>query len=188
MMELLNTVATVGTFLVIAATAVAAVLQLRHMRASNQFEAIQYAVEAHKDPAMQHAIQFVLTELAGRLEDPDFRRSISDRDLDVQRHPERIVCNFQELMGSYVRHRLIPFELYMDVVPVGPQILWEALEPYIAIRRRLSSHPLALYENFEWLAAKAQSYFLTNPRGVLEGKFQRLPVRDRWPEDPVRET
>ncbi|MBV9271786.1 MAG: hypothetical protein JO165_11875 [Candidatus Eremiobacteraeota bacterium] len=182
-MELLNTVATVGTFLVIAATAVAAVLQLRHMRASNQFEAIQYAVESFKDPAMQRAIHYVLTEFNDRVADPEFRSGIVESELDVERHPERMVCNFQELMGSYVRHRLIPFEIYMDAAPVLPHAIWGTLEPYIAIRRRLSTHPLALYEHFEWLAAKSKAYSETHKRGVLDGKFQRLPVRDRWHEE-----
>ena len=36
MLEILNTVAAVGTFLVITATAIAAAVQLRHLRANNQ--------------------------------------------------------------------------------------------------------------------------------------------------------
>lgn len=36
MLEIVNIAAAIGTFLVIAATAIAAVIQLRHMRANNQ--------------------------------------------------------------------------------------------------------------------------------------------------------
>ena len=179
MLELLNTVATVGTFIVIAATAVAAVLQLRHMRASNQFEAIQYAAEAQREPTMQRAIQFVMQELAAHLEDEAFRAEIEKRDLNPETHPERLVCNFHELMGSYIYHRLIPFDIYMDIVAVFPHEVWHALEPYIAIRRQLSDHPEALYEHFEWLAVKSSTY-TKNGRGVLYGKFKRLPVHNRW--------
>ena len=39
-LELVNTLATLGTFLVIGATATAAIIQLRHMRGSNQIVAL----------------------------------------------------------------------------------------------------------------------------------------------------
>lgn len=185
MLEAINTLASVGTFLVIAATAVAAVLQLRHMRASNQIEAIQYAVTTFASPPIQRAIAFVLTELDAKLEEPGFRAEILKRSFDVEKHPERLVCNFQELMGTYVYHRLIPFDIYMDVAPATPHVLWDALEPYIAMRRRLSDHPQALYEYFEWLAAKSKAYATKYRAGVLAGRFDRLPVRDRYPDDPI---
>ena len=38
--ELLSTLASVGTFIVIGATAIAAIIQLRHMRGSNQIIAL----------------------------------------------------------------------------------------------------------------------------------------------------
>jgi hypothetical protein len=40
MLELLNAVAAVGTFLVIGVTAIVALVQLRHMRVSNQLEGL----------------------------------------------------------------------------------------------------------------------------------------------------
>lgn len=183
MLEVLNTAATIGTFLVIAATAVAAVLQLRHMRASNQIEAIQYAVDTFASAPMQRAIAFVMNELEERLEDPAFRDGILSGAFDLEHHPEHLVCNFQEQMGTYVYHGLIPFEIYIDVAPATPHVLWEWLEPYIALRRRISDHPQALYEYFEWLAAKSKAYAIKFRGGVLAGKFERLPVRDRWPTE-----
>src|SRR5690242_2467219 len=115
MLEVLNTAGTIGTFLVIAATAVAAMLQLRHMRASNQIEAIQYAVDKFASAPMQRAIAFVTNELEEKLEDPAFRDGILSGAFDPEHHPEHLVCNFQEQMGTYVYHGLIPFEIYMDV-------------------------------------------------------------------------
>jgi hypothetical protein len=47
--ELLNSIATLGTFVVIAATALAALVQLRHMRGSNQIAALSDLYE--KDTA-----------------------------------------------------------------------------------------------------------------------------------------
>ncbi len=58
MFEILNTIAAIGTFLVIAATAIAAVVQLRHMRASNQLEG--------------------LLSVLARVEDANFNRWLTD--------------------------------------------------------------------------------------------------------------
>jgi hypothetical protein len=48
--ELVNTLATFGTFVVIAATAIAAVVQLRHARSSNQIAALNELRETMESP------------------------------------------------------------------------------------------------------------------------------------------
>ena len=48
--ETLNTVATVGTFIVIAATAIAAVVQLGHLRDQNQLTGLLTVLERVEDP------------------------------------------------------------------------------------------------------------------------------------------
>jgi hypothetical protein len=161
MVELINTAAGVGTFLVIAVTAVAAMFQLRHLRASNQIAAIQYAVDTFNSPRMQQAIAFVFNDLERRLQDPAYREDILRGVVDTEHQPERLVCNFQEQMGTYVYHKLIPFDIYMDVAMATPQI---------------SDHPDALYEYFEWLAIKARAYAFKYRAGVLRGRLRRAPV------------
>jgi hypothetical protein len=49
-LELLNTFATFGTFVVITATAVAALVQLRHARSSNQIAALNELRKAQETP------------------------------------------------------------------------------------------------------------------------------------------
>ena len=49
-LELVNTLATFGTFLVIAATAIAAVVQLRHARGSNHIAALNELRETTESP------------------------------------------------------------------------------------------------------------------------------------------
>jgi hypothetical protein len=61
-LELVNALATLGTFLVIAATAIAAIVQLRHARSSNQIEALAEFREGTQDPEMRIAERFVLHE------------------------------------------------------------------------------------------------------------------------------
>jgi len=57
-LELFNILARLGTFIVIAATAIAAIVQLRHMRSSNQIAAINELRETIETPEFQVAQQF----------------------------------------------------------------------------------------------------------------------------------
>jgi hypothetical protein len=75
-LELVNTLATFGTFVVIAATAIAAIVQLRHARSSNQIEALAELREEMENEEMQSAHRFIRHELAERLKDPIFRHQL----------------------------------------------------------------------------------------------------------------
>ena len=75
-LELWSTIASVGTFVVITATAIAAVLQLRHLRAANMVAAIQSFFNAYEGPELREAFQFVRNELPLRLEDRTFRQEL----------------------------------------------------------------------------------------------------------------
>ncbi|HYL26729.1 MAG TPA: hypothetical protein VEW74_02780, partial [Candidatus Nitrosotalea sp.] len=62
-LELWNTIATTGTFLVIAATAIAALKQLRHANSSNQIAALNELRNTHETPAFTAATQYILVDL-----------------------------------------------------------------------------------------------------------------------------
>ncbi len=70
--ELLSTAASFGTFVVIGATALAAVVQLRHLRASNQLHAMLTLVQMEESPGLEEKLHFVRAALAARMEDADF--------------------------------------------------------------------------------------------------------------------
>ena len=70
--EWLTAIGTLGTFVVIAASAVAALMQLRHMRAGNQIVALNEARETIESPAFQETLLFT-RELPQRLTDPEVR-------------------------------------------------------------------------------------------------------------------
>jgi uncharacterized membrane protein (DUF2068 family) len=67
-LELVNSLATFGTFLVIAGTAIAAIVQLRHARSSNQIAALNELRELQDKPEFRAAQTFVHTELSSALE------------------------------------------------------------------------------------------------------------------------
>src|ERR671925_3502 len=75
--EWLTAVGTIGTFLVIAASAIAALIQLRHMRGNNQIVALTECRETLESPEFREAQRFVSYELPKRLEDPVERRRIA---------------------------------------------------------------------------------------------------------------
>ena len=58
-LELVNTFVTLGTFVVIAATAIAAIVQLRHARSSNHIVALNELRETTETPDFQAALYFV---------------------------------------------------------------------------------------------------------------------------------
>ena len=68
--EWVTAIATLGTFIVIAASAVAALMQLRHMRGSNQIVALTECRETMESETFQNAREFVLMVLPELLKDP----------------------------------------------------------------------------------------------------------------------
>lgn len=74
-LELWTTIASVGTFLVITATAVAAVIQLYHIRSSNQIAILTEFREAIEKPEFSAALDFV-RGLDDKLKDPAFRTQL----------------------------------------------------------------------------------------------------------------
>ncbi len=71
--ELINSLATFGTFLVIAATAIAALVQLRHSRSSNHIVALNELRETMESAEFRAAQISAFRELPVRLQDPAFR-------------------------------------------------------------------------------------------------------------------
>jgi hypothetical protein len=55
-LELVNTLATFGAFVVIAATAIAAIVQLRHARSSNHIAALNELRETMESPGLHAAL------------------------------------------------------------------------------------------------------------------------------------
>lgn len=78
-LEFWSTLAAIGTFVVISATAVAALVQLRHLRAGNQISAFVAMVQMYESPELKEPLHFVNADLANRLEDPAFRAGLRTR-------------------------------------------------------------------------------------------------------------
>jgi hypothetical protein len=168
--------ATIGTFVVIAITAVAALVQLRHLRSSNQLQAIIDL--GHQIVSIAEPISFVYRDLPAKMKNAKFRQEIGGV-IDLKSHPELLVAIRLDEFGLLLRLGLVDerFGMEFGAGAAGIVQAWKNLEGVIAIRRRVL--PLA-YQNFEYFASRAQKWLERHPEGTYPASEPRLPVVDRW--------
>ena len=178
-LELVNTLASVGTLLVFAATAVAAIVQLRHLRYGNQLQSI-VALRALRDRQdLTDAFNFVANDLTNALKYPVFRSELESKSPpDRTKHIELNLFDYFELVGSYVKYHLIDPDVYLDYS--NPARYWELSEPAIAIYRRKRGQ--SAYENFEYLAVLQQDWDASHPSGNYPKGARRLRLADPYLE------
>jgi Domain of unknown function (DUF4760) len=184
-MELVNTIATLGTFVVIAATAIAAIVQLRHMRGSNQITALNELRETMETPNFQAASHFVGTEMPAKLRDPGFRYEVMHRFARTDENRPLItkintLGNFYESMGLLLKTGLVEQKLVMEMWSSNVTIDWENLAPIAAMSRRSAGD--ALWENFEYLAVLSQDWLAAHPKGSYASGVRRLLLKDEFLE------
>jgi hypothetical protein len=178
--EWLTAIGTIGTFIVIAASAIAALVQIRHLRASNQLVALNEVRETVESASFQETILFV-RELPSRLSDPEVRRALSQRQFPAEYQRLRTLANFFEHVGTLVKKGIIDRDIAADLwggVIVGN---WNALSPIITNRRIIADQP-ALWENFEYLAVVCDDFRKTHPAGSFPKGARRMAPSERWPE------
>lgn len=167
--EWVTAIATAGTFVVIAASAIAALIQLRHMRGSNQIVALTECRETMETPEFQRAQQFVSYELAQRLADAEECRRAVKVPFEGEYQAISTVANFFESMGLFVKRGIIDKDTACDVWAGVVLRNWNALVPVITyMRKTLGAR--SLWENFEYLAILSEDFTATHastlPRGV----------------------
>lgn len=174
-LEILNSLASFGTFIVITATAIAALVQLRHLNRNNQLQAI-VALRAERNlPEINEAYEFVVVELHGKLEDPAYRAELeSDAAPSRERHKELLLADFYEHIGAYVKKKLIDEDIYFE--QASPGRYWALVEPAIAIyRRKRGAH---CYNNFEFLVVREREWDKKHPQGTYPAGERRLELSD----------
>jgi hypothetical protein len=104
--EWVTALATVSTLVVIAGTAVAVSVQLRHIRAANQLMGLLRFTAIFQSRPFQDAITFVETGLPRKLDCPEFVQGLLQNP-DRRAHKEFVVCEFLEQQGSHVKIGII---------------------------------------------------------------------------------
>jgi len=185
-LDVLNTIATIGTFVVIGASAIAALVQLRHLRANNQLSALLSLDREFHDPALQQAFRFVQTDISHKLHDRAFRAELERIGfIDSRSHPEIDVLNWFNEMGTVLKNGLVEETTFMELFSRLAVQYWEILSPAIAIFRRRRGN--AQFHNFEYLAIRARKWLSDHPHGEFPPGAQRIPILDEWRVEDERE-
>lgn len=158
--EWVTAIATAGTFLVIAASALAALLQLRHMRGGNQIAALTECREKLESAEFQDARDFVMYRLTETLRRPEIASRLQDPLFPTDLRPAAYVANFFESMGAFVRFGIIDRRIACDLWCGVVLANWNALLPITRIRRKLDP---GIWENFEYLAVLCDDFMQRYP-------------------------
>jgi len=170
-LELWSTLASLGTFAVITATAMAALVQLRHIQRANQLAGLQSAFGMLLDPSVREIVNYVRHDLAEKMRDETFRRGLHAIPVDRREHPELYLCDLYNHVGSFVRSGLIDEHIYMQSDWYNVNLLWRLLQDVVAETRKNRPH---VFENFEWLAARGQAWLREHPQGDYPADQQRM--------------
>jgi hypothetical protein len=184
-LEVLNTIGSVGTFLVIAATAVAAIVQLRHLRAANQLDAVLSLEHDFRSHDLQEAFRYVQRELPFKLRDPEYRAELEAVGfIDERTHLEVKACNWFNEVGTLVKNQLVTEDAFMDMFSRLVAVYWDRLESAVAVMRRRRGD--VMYHDFEYLAIRARAWLQLHPRGTFPSGLRRTPLRDPWAAEDAK--
>ncbi len=182
-LELWNTLATVGTFLVISATALAAIVQLRHMRGGNQIAVLTELRASLQTPEYLKAVHYIYSELPARMKDPAFRYQLANRTARTVENNEQIsnaeiVGDFYENMGVLAKTGLVDRRLLMDIHSAIILDAWNALSDVTAILR--AHYGRVIYENFEYLVVLSEDWNAAHPDGSYPQNVRRIDLPNKW--------
>lgn len=170
--ESISIVLSAATLLVIAATAVAAMIQLRHLRASNQLSALLEVLEQWNGPELRSAYA-ALYDLPAQIEDPAYTAGLRKPGaVNRSTHTALLVCDFWEQIGSYVKLGLLDEDVLMDVICSQIANTWQRAWPMIKILRERGGS--SAYENFEYLAVCGLRWQQRYPDGSYPRRVPRM--------------
>lgn len=172
-LEIISALASVGTFLVIGATAVAAVVQLRHMRTNNQLEGLLSVLSDLEGERVNSWVSEAQRDLPTLLNDTAYVQSVRDNKFDrgvgwLQ------LGNAYERVGSLLKYGLIPEEPFLDVYYGRAMHAWEVMLPMISLIR--SSGGKGVWENFEYMYVRSKAFQERHPDGNYPSRLPRAEI------------
>jgi len=196
-LELVNTFGTLLTVAIIAATATAAMVQLRHLRAGNQINAMLSIGNQFDAKEFRDALALVQHNLDPALEDPAYREYVMARNrlMPLPAVPDeyreiaaaaRFVGNTYEELGILVKNGIVDRDIFLDRYSWVILIAWSATKRSLAWTRAVTGND-SIWENFEYLTVLAQDFMRdrgsTYPKGV-----RRLELANPWSVPPIPAT
>ena len=172
-------IATVGTFLVIAASAFAALRQIRHMRSGNAISLLTAYNNEFDTQEFQLAFSYVRTDLPERLQNDEVLDALAKAPPFVGEFASiRLIANFFEDMGAFVMQRLLDGDIVCSLYGENVTSAWRSIAPVAALVREKTQTP-QIWENFEYLAVRSEDFMAAHPKGTYPAALRRMPVDDR---------
>ena len=190
-LELVNTLGTLLTVCIIAATAVAAMVQLRHLRAGNQITAMLAIGEELSAERFVATGRLLRSRLPALVDDPGFRAYNAARDSRHQPDPKTnaeyeevrqalsTLCNAYEELGILVKNGVVDANLFLDRYCWVISGWWSLTEKAVADARE-GTGKAAVWENFEYLAVLSQEWMRRHP-STYPKSLPRMPLPARPP-------
>jgi len=171
-LEVWSTIFSGATFVVITATAIAAIIQLRHLRSSNQLAALLTLMQMWNAPELHRQIHYLRTEVPEKIKDPKFLAALATGETARAEHPELMIADFWEQIGSLMKYGLIDENSWLDNASAQIVRTWNELRPVIdAIRSRTGP---SSFENFEYAAVRARLWIDKFPHGTYPRDLPRM--------------
>ena len=188
-LELLNALASLLTVCIIAATAIAAMVQLRHLRAGNQINAMLAIGQELSSKSITDAMTMLRHRLPAMDDDPRFRayNAAADRGQGQEVIPEyedlrqaaSLIGNAYEELGILVKQGIVDKDIFLDRYSWVILRYWKLMEKALVDARQATGQQ-AVWENFEYLAVLSEDWLREHPSLYPKGA-RRMPLPERPP-------
>lgn len=173
MWEAITAIATLGTGIAIVLTVLLGIRQLRltgahleHLRRSTQLEGAMKIFDTFFSHEFRHSMRFVISELSGRMPDPEFRAGVEIVGAaDESVHKELFVLRSFERLGTLIKNGLIDGPIIYDLLLPVIFGTWESLADVVAVHRAKMGS--ALWENYEYLYTDGKAWLAREHRNTI---------------------
>ncbi len=161
-----------ATLVVVAAASVAAIVQLRYLRASNYLNALLEILNQWNLPAVQSALS-ELRAVPEKMKDPKYVEALrTPGSLERAKYPEFLALDLWEQIGTYCKYALIDETVLLDITSAQVLSAWRDAEPVITLIRERAG--MSAFENFEYLAVRATQWGRRYPDGTYPTRLPRM--------------
>lgn len=168
----INIAVSLATLIVVGIASVAAIVQLRHLRTSNQLSGLMEIMNQWNQPAVLEAFA-EMQRISAKMNDPNYVKALSlPGSIDRAHYPEFLAMDYWEQIGTYVKRGIVDESALLDVTSAQIANAWRLCDPVIAIVRTKSG--LSAFENFEYLAVRATLWNRRYPNGTYPAEVPRM--------------
>ncbi|HYK52461.1 MAG TPA: hypothetical protein VEV38_02925 [Candidatus Eremiobacteraceae bacterium] len=185
MLNEINEFAPIITTLIIAATAIAALVQLRHMRAANHITAVWSVNERFNNPDYDAAMRYLRSNLNALMADPNFKRYVRAMTINepfpdppesyvIASRAANLIGNTVEALGNLIISGLVDREIFLRGYAWIIDRVWRMLEQYVKMMRSAEGGD-GLWEDFEYLTVCSREWIKRHPVSYPKGAGRILP-------------